>query len=113
MGQEVSGGWIRRQRPSVGLPGGTSGAIASVPGSWGEPLLRSALSVDESVCKVSARERRRLPGHALVELEIGRGLSENVPVRDRLGSLVPGGPRAGAIGGGVLGNAVNDVRGVG
>jgi len=35
--------------------------------------------------------RRRLPGDTLIEFELGLGLSEEVPVRRRLGRLVPGG----------------------
>jgi hypothetical protein len=35
--------------------------------------------------------RRRLPGDALIELEVGLGLLEEIPVRHRLGSIVPGG----------------------
>ena len=47
----------------------------------------------------SLRERRRLPGDALIPgsngLEVGRRLLEEVPVRHRLGCLVPGGRSAG------------------
>ncbi len=39
-------------------------------------------------------ERRRLPGDALIKLEVGRGLGEQVPVRHRLGRIVPGGRSA-------------------
>ena len=47
------------------------------------------------------RRRRRLPSDTLIELDVGLGLAEEVPVRHRLGSILPGGrPAGGANGGG-------------
>jgi hypothetical protein len=43
----------------------------------------------------ASRRRRRLPGDALIELEVGLGLTEEVPVRRLLRSNVPGGTSAG------------------
>ena len=39
----------------------------------------------------ASRRGRRLPVDALIELEVGLRLLEEVPVRHRLGCLVPGG----------------------
>ena len=82
---------MRRQRATAGLTEVASVAIARVPGCWSEPLRRSALPGEESGCSVAGRERRRLPGNALVKLEVRVRLFEKVPVRDRLGSILPGG----------------------
>jgi hypothetical protein len=68
---------MRRQRAAAGLTEAASGAIARVPGSWSDPLRRSALPGAESGCTVTGRERRRLPGNALVKLRVGLGLTEN------------------------------------
>jgi hypothetical protein len=38
-----------------------------------------------------SRRRWRLPDDALIEFEIGLGLSQEVPVQDWLGSVLPGG----------------------
>jgi len=43
----------------------------------------------------ASRRGRRLPGDALIELEVGLGLAEEVPVRHRPGSILPGGRTAG------------------
>jgi hypothetical protein len=45
---------------------------------------------DERGCTVYC-ERRRLPRDALIKLDVGLGLFEEVPVRQRLGRIVPGG----------------------
>jgi hypothetical protein len=44
----------------------------------------------------ASRRRRRLPGDALIELEVGLGLglAEEVPVRHRFGRIVSGGRSA-------------------
>lgn len=41
-------------------------------------------------CSLACR-RKWLPGNALIKREVGLGLGEEVPVRHRLGSVVPGG----------------------
>ena len=43
----------------------------------------------------ASRRGRRLPGDALIELEVGLGLAEEVPVRHRFEITVPGGWSAG------------------
>jgi len=43
----------------------------------------------------SSLRRWRLPGGALVEVEFGCGLTEKIPVRHRLGIILPGGESAG------------------
>ena len=86
---------MRRQPAAAGLTEVASAAIARVPGSWSEPLRRSALPGDESGCAVAGRERRRPPGKALVKLEVRLRLFEEVPVRDWLESILPGGWSAG------------------
>jgi hypothetical protein len=92
---------MRRQRAAAGLTEVASGAIARVPGSWSEPLRRSALPGEESGCTVAGRESWRLPGNALVKREARLRLFAEVRVRDGLGSILPGGWSAGgAIGGG-------------
>ena len=84
-----------RQHAAVGLADVASGAGAAVPGCWGEDLRGSEPPEDEGGGTVSYGERRRLPGNALVKLEVGLGLAEDVPVRQRLGSIVPTGWSAG------------------
>ena len=85
---------MRRQRAAAWLTEVASGAIARVPGSWSAPLRRSALPGDESGCIVAGRERRRLPGNALVMLEVRLRLFAEVRVRDWRGSILPGGRSA-------------------
>ena len=82
------------QHRTAGLTGVGGGAGARVVGCWGVHLRGRAPRGDEESRTVSC-ERRRLPRNALIKLEVGLGLLEEVPVRRRLGRLVPGGRSAG------------------
>jgi hypothetical protein len=86
---------MRRQDAAVRLTGIASVVSASVADQWGEVLRHSEAPGNESGCTVAGRERRRLPGNALVKLEVRLRLFEKVPVRDWLGSILQGGWSAG------------------
>jgi hypothetical protein len=81
---------MRCQHAAAGLTDVVSDTIARFTGYWGEHLRRSAPQRDERSCTVS-RERRRLPGDALIELDVGLGLFEEVPFRHQFRSIVPRG----------------------
>lgn len=66
-------------------------------GSWGEPLRRSAPARDGSGSTISGIDRRRLPGNAVVEPEVGLGPAEAIPVRHRLGGISPPGRSAAGV----------------
>jgi hypothetical protein len=94
--KEVSGGGVCGQRPVAGLTG-VRGAGARVPfRAAGACICGAACHRQTRRLHRSLRERRRLPGDTLIELGLGLGLglAEEVPVRHRLGSLVPGGRSA-------------------
>ena len=61
---------------------------------WDEHSGRGGQAQHRGGCTLS-RSRRRLPGTALIEFDVGLGLAEEVPIRHRLGSLLPGGWPAG------------------
>jgi hypothetical protein len=82
------------QHAAAGLTDVASGASARVPERWGENPGYSGQAGHRVGCTLS-RRRRRLPGQALVELEAGVQLGDKVPVRHRLGSIIPGGRSAG------------------
>jgi len=82
------------QHRTAGLTGVGGGAGARVVGCWGSQLRCGVPPGDEESRTVSC-ERRRLPRNALIKLEVGLGLLEEVPVRRRLGRLVPAGRSAG------------------
>jgi hypothetical protein len=65
-----SGSGMRRQRPTAVLTDVARGAGARVSRYWGEHLRCSAPRRDERGCTVSC-ERRRVPGDALIKLEVG------------------------------------------
>ena len=80
--------------PNGGVDGRRGGAGGvRVSGCWRVHLRGRVPPADERGCTVPC-ERRRLPGDALIEREVGRGRLEEVPVRHRLGCLVPGGRSA-------------------
>ena len=80
-----------RQRATAGLTEVARGAGARVPGVLGGAYAAQRATGRREGLHRALRERRRLPGHALIELEVGLRLLEEVPVRHRLGCLVPGG----------------------
>ena len=89
---EASGRGTLRQHATAGLTDITGGANAPGPGHLGEnPGYRR----HEGGSTLS-RRRRRLPGDALIKLDVGLGLAEEVPVRHRLGSILSGGRSAGS-----------------
>jgi hypothetical protein len=51
----------------------------------------AAVSAEISGAATVDRRRRQLPGEALIKLEAGVGLGDEVPVRHRRGIVVPGG----------------------
>jgi hypothetical protein len=61
-------------------------ARASFGTRFGGPLGGREIAGDGAI----ALRRRRLPRHALVEFELGRGLTEEVPVLHGLGNILPG-----------------------
>jgi hypothetical protein len=76
---EVSGGGVWGQCPTAGLTG-VGAAHARVLGCWRVHLRGRVTPADERGGTVPC-ERRRLPGDALIELEVGLGLLREVPVR--------------------------------
>ena len=71
------------ERPRATLVGGD---VACWSGLWVMPDGGKTKALG-----TASRRGRRLPGDVLIELEVGLGLFEEVPVRHRLGCLVPGG----------------------
>lgn len=84
----------RRDSAGAGVAGGAGGA--------GRSNQRCSVPPRDETGSAVSCEKRRLRRDALIELEVGLGLLEEVVVRRRLGVHRPrrGGPRAGAIGGG-------------
>jgi hypothetical protein len=69
--------------PNCGADWRRGGAGARVPGCWRVHLRGRVTQADERGCTVPC-ERRRLPGDALIEREVGLGLFDEVPARHRL-----------------------------
>ena len=95
---------MRRQHAAVGLADVASGASTRVRGCCGEHLRGSEPPGDEGGGAICGR-RWRLPGDAVVKLDVGLGLAEEVPVGHRPEAC---GPRAEAICRGGLGDERDD-----
>jgi len=79
------------ERPRATPVAGRSGALDRARGHAGR---RQDEGSQHRLPQETGR-RRRLPGDTLIEVELGLGLSDKVPVQHRLGRLVPDGRSAG------------------
>jgi hypothetical protein len=92
-----SSAYTNFQRTHDRTPGGRTSRAVQAPasqGCCGEHVRRSVPPGAKGATPFSAGETRRLPGVALIKREVGLGLFEEVPVRHRLGCLVPVGRSA-------------------
>jgi len=96
--QETGGDGIVDPPSAAGLTDVATGASARVAKCWDENLASRGQS-EHRVGIAPARGRRRLPGDALIALELGLGLTEEDAVRHWLETIVPAeGQRAGTRG---------------